>query len=96
MRFSQKTISYRFRDGTTIDDLADRLRRGLTDPDSVPPIRVVERRGLLYTLDNRRLEAFRRAGVAVPYVMATEDDARRERWKFTTTNDGESIIVRSL
>jgi hypothetical protein len=58
------------------------------------PIRLLERRGLLYTLDNRRLEAFRRAGTAVPYRMATDDEVRREQGKFTTTNDGTSVIVR--
>jgi hypothetical protein len=50
--------------------------------------------GRLYTLDNRRLEAFRRAGLEVPYRMATPDEADSERWKFTTTNQGLSVIVR--
>ena len=37
----------------------------------MPPIRLVEREGHLISIDNRRLEAFRRAGVDVPTRMAT-------------------------
>ena len=92
--FSQATISYRFRDGRTIDELAVELRSGLVRPDDVPPIRVTERQGTLHTLDNRRLEVFRRARVAVPYVLASEADVAAEAWKFTTTDEGTSVRVR--
>jgi hypothetical protein len=94
VRFSQSTISYRFRDGRTIDDLAEDLRSGRVSPEDVPPVRVSERLGSLYTLDNRRLEAFRRARVDVPYVLATDADVAAEVWKFTTTNEGTSVRVR--
>jgi hypothetical protein len=94
VRFSQDSISYRFKDGSTIDDLARGLRSGQINPDDVPPIRLVERDGKLYTLDNRRLEAFRRAGVDIPYRMAMPGEIASEAWKFTTQNDGISIRVR--
>ena len=94
VRFSQHSISRRFKTGETIDDLAIRLRAGRIELASIPPIRVVERRGLLFTLDNRRLEAFRRAGVDIPYRMASAEEAAGEEWKFTTTNDGLSVRVR--
>ncbi|MBI2761943.1 MAG: hypothetical protein HYX51_11030 [Chloroflexi bacterium] len=94
MRFSQRSISYRFKAGDTIDDLAAGLQSGDFVPDDVPPIRLIERNGVLYTLDNRRLEAFRRAGIAVPFRMATVEEYENERWKFTTDNDGASVIVR--
>ena len=57
-------------------------------------IRIFERDGKLFTLDNRRLEAFRRAGVDVPVRMATQQEIAEESWKFTTHNDGVSIRIR--
>lgn len=96
VRFSQDSIYYRFLDGSTIDELAEALRTGQVDPDDVPPIRLVERGGRLFTLDNRRLEAFRRAGLNVPYRMATPEEARAEIWKFTTKNGGISVRIRGL
>ena len=93
VRFSQRTVSIRFRkpfDRQTIDDLAEALRTGQVQPEDVEPIRLVRRGGLLYTLDNRRLEAFRRVGVRVPFRMATPREVRRLQWKFDTENQGAS------
>jgi hypothetical protein len=71
-----------------VDDLARALRGAGGDKlaSSIPPIRLVERDGLLFTLDNRRLAAFSAAGRPVPYRMATEAEIAKE-WakKFTTT-----------
>jgi hypothetical protein len=94
VRFSQRSINFRFRSGDSIDDLATGLRTGEIQPESVLPIRIVERDGLRFSLDNRRLEAFRRAGVDVPYRMATPGEYAGEAWKFTTKNDGISVQVR--
>src|SRR4051794_21291786 len=94
VRFSQSSIRATFRDGTSIDALAAALRTGAVSPDDIPPIRVCLRAGLLFTLDNRRLEAFRRAGLPVPYRMATPEEEASEAWKFTTQNEGTSIRVR--
>jgi hypothetical protein len=82
--FSQASIGATFKDGGTIEEMASRLRDGTIDPHQVPPIRLFERDGRLYSLDNRRLWAFRTAGVAVPYRAATDEEVRQERWKFTT------------
>lgn len=94
VRFSQESISYRFRNGSTIDDLAEGLRTGSIRPEDIPPIRLVERDGQLFTLDNRRLEAFRRAGLAVSYRIATPEEVAAEAWKFTTRSGGISIRIR--
>ena len=94
VRFSQSSISYRFRDGATIDDLADALRSGQVQPEDIPPLRLVERDGLFFTLDNRRLEAFQRAGVPIPWRLATPVEVDSEAWKFTTTNAGASVRIR--
>jgi hypothetical protein len=94
VRFSQSSIRSHFRDGSTIDDLADGLRSGRVRPEEVPPLRLVERGGQFFTLDNRRLEAFRRAGVAIPWRMATAEEVAAEVWKFTTTNSGVAVRIR--
>src|SRR5438309_1499176 len=91
VRFSHESINARFSDGRTIDELVLALRTGLVSSEDVAPIRLVERGGQLYTLDNRRLEAFRRAGVEIAYRMATDQEAEDEEWKFTTTNAGVSV-----
>ena len=94
VRFSQSSISRNFSAGGSVDDLATSLRSRATKPGDVPSIRLVERDGQLFTLDNRRLEAFRRAEVPIPYRMATPEEAAAEAWKFTTRNSGTSIRVR--
>lgn len=94
IRFSQDSIRSTFRSGGSIDDLAQGLRSGRIDPGDVPPIRVVERDGLLFSLDNRRLAAFQRAGVDVPYRFATPEEIASEAYKFTTRNAGVSIRIR--
>ncbi len=94
VRFSQSSISKNFSAGGSIDDLAAALRAGTTKAGDVPAIRLVERDNVLFTLDNRRLEAFRRAGVEAPYRMATPAETAAESWKFTTHNGGTSIRVR--
>jgi hypothetical protein len=94
VRFSQSSISPSFRDGGTVAEMAAGLKSGAIDPASVAPIRLVVRNGQLFTLDNRRLAAFQQAGVAVPYRMATPQEAAAEAWKFTTKNGGISIRIR--
>jgi hypothetical protein len=48
----------------------------------------------IFTVDNRRLEAFRRAGLPIPWQLATPEEIEAESWKFTTKNDGVSVKVR--
>ena len=94
VRFSQNSISNTFRDGGRIDDLAHALRDGVVKANEVQPIRLVSRDNMLFTLDNRRLEAFRKAGIQVPYRLATAEEIFAEAWKFTSINDGISIRIR--
>ncbi len=61
VRFSQSSIKSTFKDGGSLYDLVAGLKNGTVKPGDVPPIRLVERDGHLFTLDNRRLEAFRQA-----------------------------------
>jgi hypothetical protein len=94
IRFSQNSISGTFRGGGGVKDLAAGLRNGTVNPSDIPAIRLVERDGNYFTLDNRRLAAFQEAGVDIPYRMATPSEIASQGWKFTTTNDGTSILIR--
>ena len=94
IRFSQDSVSAQFRDGTTVEDLAAALKAGEVEPGAVEPIRICLREGNWYTLDNRRLLAFRLAGVDVPVVPATPTETEAQRWKFTTTCEGLKVRIR--
>jgi RHS repeat-associated protein len=101
IRFSQNSVSSFFRNGGSIQDLADGLRSGEINSADVPPIRVVNYEDSLYTLDNRRLVAFQQAGVDVPVVRLplTGPIAEEFARKFTTTPGlgmGLRIIIRGL
>ncbi len=62
--------------------------------DDLPPIRVFEKDGLMFTLDNRRLKAFQVAGKLINTVPATAEEVAKESWKFTTRNKGIRAKVR--
>jgi hypothetical protein len=95
IRFTQNSISSTFRDGGSVADLARRLQAGAVNPYDIPPIRLVEHQGNLFSLDNRRLVAFQQAGVNVPFRMATAEEIGYE-WakKFTTQVAGSSVQLR--
>src|SRR5258708_797393 len=94
VRFTHDTINKTFRDGRSVDELAVALRLGLATAENVEPIRLVRRDVKLYSLDNRRLEAFRRASKPIAFRMARPEEEEDFDWKFTTMNDGTSIRVR--
>jgi RHS repeat-associated protein len=94
VRFTQDSISPTFKAGGKVGDLASGLKSGTVDPESVQRIRIFEKDGKLYTLDNRRLAAFKEAGKPVPYTVASPKEVTQEGYKFTTKNDGKSVRVR--
>jgi RHS repeat-associated protein len=94
IRFSQDSIGRVFKDGGTLRNTIAGLKSGAISPESFPPIRVLERGGQLFTLDNRRLFVFQKAGIPIRIVPATAEEIVAEAWKFTTTNGGISITVR--
>ena len=92
IRFSQDSISSRFKNGNTVSETIDNLKTGELTANDFPNIRVVERDGKLYTLDNRRLYCFQEAGLeSIPVIFATLQEQLQEAFKFTTRNDGLSI-----
>ncbi|WP_166141442.1 hypothetical protein [Methylosinus sp. RM1] len=95
VRFSQDSIKGSFSDGKTVQMLIDGLKSGAIKPDLIPAINVFERNGNLFTLDNRRLYAFRQAGLKIKYKMVPYDPTDSEILrKMTTKNDGTSIRIR--
>ena len=94
VRLSQDSIRSSFKDDRPVKNLIDGLRSGKVSAKDVPPIRVFEKDGLVYTLDNRRLYAFQKAGVEIRTVAATSEEIVEEAWKFTTKNAGKSVRVR--
>ena len=93
VRFSQDSIKGAFKEGGDIAQLAADLKASKVDPSSIPPIRIVEREGKIFTLDNRRLSAFQEAGIPIRYERL-DSVPKRELFKFTTKNDGVSIEIR--
>ncbi len=93
VRFSQKSISSNFSEGGSVDGLIKGLKEGTIDPNSIPAIRLVEKDGLTFTLDNRRLYAFQKAGIDINYTKLSSIP-KNQTFKFTTENQGVSVFVR--
>jgi hypothetical protein len=93
VKFSQGSISGNFKNGSSVSDLAN----GLISPTSIPAVRIVEKDGSIFTLDNRRLQAFQQGGVSIPY-QKLESIPESEMFKFRDYNsgktDGTSVKVR--
>ena len=98
IRFTQDSISSTFQDGSAVDDMVNGLKNGTIDPKSVKPIRVFQQNGKIYSLDNRRLYAFKQAGmdnIRVKWVNPKNKTIAQKIAKhFTTKTDGLSIIMR--
>jgi len=94
IRFSQDSAGANFKPPYgSVDDFTAGLRTGEINPATIDPIRIVERDSKIFTLDNRRLYGFQGADVPIPY-QKLDAIPKRELFKFTTTNDGTSIIIR--
>ena len=93
VRYTQDSISYYFQDGGNLDDLVAKLKAGTTTAADVEPIRLVPWYGDIYSLDNRRLWAFKKAGVPIRYLRLDYTPENQE-FKITTTNEGKGIKVR--
>ncbi|MGW9454251.1 RHS repeat domain-containing protein [Streptomyces sp. NPDC055632] len=94
VRYTQDSIGRNFSDGRSVSQAIDDLKAGRTGASDFPPIRVFQRDGKMYTLDNRRLHVFQEAGVPINFKRATPQEVSSQGWKMTTQNDGTSIRVR--
>ena len=96
IRFTQSSVASNFRDGQPLEALVEKLRNGMST-DDLPPIRVVEQMGLLWSLDNRRLHCMKEAfperrhrdkTILVQMETCSKATVRREFLsKFTTGTD---------
>lgn len=77
---------------TSIDDFSGNLGKTIF-PSTIQPIRIIEKDGQIYTLDNRRLYAYQQAGIDIPY-QKLDHIPKRELFKFSIENEGISIILR--
>jgi hypothetical protein len=97
IRFSQDSIKPIFLNGKgTVSDLTKGLKSGKIKAKDVEPIRIMKRGGHWFSIDNRRLKAFRDAGKSIRTRKATKAEIENaiKNEKFTTKNNGVSIIVR--
>ena len=97
IRFTQDTVSPNFSDGGTLTDAVRQLRSGQITAADFPTIRVVERNGQLFSLDNRRLTAFKAAQldeVPVQRLNLSDPAVQKEfARKFRPVNGGLNNVV---
>ncbi len=106
IRFTQNSVGKNvngrtsFSDGTPLQNTIDALKSGGLKPEQIDPIRIFEKDGKIFTLDNRRLFAARQAGTKVNTRRATQEeitkDLNRKRSKFTTKSDGLIVSVNGV
>ena len=94
VHFTQDTISQTFKKWGRVEDLTKGLINWTIDPNSIDPIRIFEKDGEMFSLDNRRLKAFQDAWKDIPFVKASSDEVFNESWKFTTKNGWTSITFK--
>ncbi|KAL0487414.1 hypothetical protein AKO1_000849 [Acrasis kona] len=92
IRYTQDSIKQNFRDGSSVHELLRQLRQGMC-PSCVPPIQVMQMDGDLWSVDNRRLWAFKKANVSsVPVVYV--DPSFCGFYRGDLVQDGWDVIVR--
>ncbi|MGQ5525644.1 hypothetical protein ACUHMQ_20665 [Chitinimonas sp. PSY-7] len=94
IRYSQNNAKAEFKAPFgSVNEFIQGLKSGDINPATVNPVRIVQRDGKIFTLDNRRLYSFEQAGVDIPY-QKLDTIPKRELFKFSTTNEGTSIVIR--
>ncbi len=94
--FSQNTCSATFRDGRSVLDLIASLKAGAANVAEIPALRVFLHNGAIWSLDNRRLYAFKEAGLPVRIVLASEAEIKKEAYKYSTSTGGRTIRLTGL
>ena len=95
VRYMQSSIKNQTGDYIVLDN-AQALKEGTLKPSDLPEIRIwIDNDGNLWTLDHRRLAAFRIAGVdEVPFRWATDEEVASQMWKMITKTGGDSIKLK--
>ena len=91
--YCQDSIGHRFQCGRSVRRTMEELMAGTLSVFEIPTIRVFEWNGEWHTEDNRRLWAYKKAGLSSVPVKKISRFSVDER-KFTTRNGGTSIEMR--
>ena len=76
IRYTHNSISKSFRGGKgLVEDLIKDLKNGSVSTKSIPPINVFLKDGKMYSLDNRRLYAFKQAGMPKIKVIIVDPNS---------------------
>ncbi|XP_021362057.1 uncharacterized protein LOC110455929 [Mizuhopecten yessoensis] len=100
IRFSQDSINNKFDKKSAhakrpIGETLDALLKGECDISHIPPITVVDRDGVWFTVDNRRLWVFRKLEeLGKCTKISVKKGYRIPSKKFTTVNEGRSVTLR--
>lgn len=73
--------------------MAADLKAGKVGPASIPAIRIFEKDGKIFTLDNHRLKTFQEAGIPIRFEKM-DAVPKNELFKFTTKNEGIDIEIK--
>lgn len=102
LRFSQPQLSNTFssfrQTGFTVNKLIFDLKAGIAHAEKMKPIRIMNVNGKWYSLDNRRLFAFKEAGVKVRYEVIDLDSKatmRKMQNNARMFGDGESVVFKN-
>ena len=95
VNFMQSSIRNQTGEHTVLGN-AEALKNGTLQATDLPEIRIwQDADGKLWTLDHRRLAAFRIAGLdSVPFRWATDEEIASQMWKMTTKTNGTSVKLK--
>ena len=95
VNFMQSSIKNQTGEHTVLGN-AEALKNGTLQATDLPEIRIwKDVDGKLWTLDHRRLAAFRIAELdSVPFRWATDEEIAGQKWKMTTKTNGTSIKLK--
>ena len=95
VNFMQSSIKNQTGEHTVLGN-AEALKSGAFKATDLPEIRIwQDADGKLWTLDHRRLAAFRMAELdSVPFRWATDEEVANQMWKMTTKTNGISIKLK--
>ena len=95
VNFMQSSIKNQTGENTVLGN-AEALKSGTLKATDLPEIRIwQDADGKLWTLDHRRLAAFRIAELdSVPFRWATNEEVANQMWKITTETNGTSIKLK--
>jgi hypothetical protein len=72
---------------------ANSLSAGIFDPNILKIKIWKDVLGKIWTLDHRRLAAFKLAKKCAPVDFASEQEVKAQMWKMTTRNEGTSEVI---